>query len=79
MRCNSACPIFTSLLVILGSHAGEVEEPHEMIHDDEYTGYNEDGGCQVNERPGMGEVLEVEDVTDDGEHCQCDRQGIRYA
>ena len=56
--------------------AGEVEEPEEVIGDDEDAGRDEGFGGEGDERPGVGEILEVNDVAEDGEGDLVCREGI---
>lgn len=49
--------------------AREMEEPDEVVHDDEDARGDEGVGGKGDERPRVGEVLEVYDVAEDG---KCD-------
>lgn len=56
--------------------AGEVEEPEEVVGDDEDAGRDEGLGGERDERPGVGEILQVDDVAEDGEGDLVCREGI---
>jgi len=57
--------------------AREVEEPDEVVHDDEDARGDEGVGSEGDERPRVGEVLQVYDVAEDGKRDLVGGEGIR--
>jgi hypothetical protein len=62
-----------------------MEEPHEMVSDDEDARGDEGGRSKGNDGPCIREILEIDDVAEYGEHdlvqrkriCECQREVYR--
>lgn len=55
---------------------GEVEEPCKVVEDDEDAGSDELERGERDERPGLGEVLEVDKVAEDAEGDEMEWQSV---